>query len=121
MVNTTHYIAITLIAQTHLQPIHWGKRDFGITAVIIVAIIASIARVTTAAVALMQTATMVETVNAVVVSKSAEALQAQEVLNQHLYQAIHIYNNRLTYWQKSWPLLGTCLYWHVTPGFTQSD
>lgn len=49
------------------------------------AIIASIARVTTAAVALMQTATMVETVNAVVVSKSAEAPQVQKVLNQHLY------------------------------------
>ena len=62
-----------------------GKRDFGITAAIIVAIIASIARVTTAAVALMQTATMVETVNAVVVSKSAEAPQVLEVLNQHLY------------------------------------
>ena len=62
-----------------------GKRDFGITAVIIVAIIASISRVTAAAVALTQTATMVESVNAVVVSKSAEAPQVQEVLNQHLY------------------------------------
>ena len=28
VVNTTHFDAITLIAQTHLQPLHWGKRDF---------------------------------------------------------------------------------------------
>ena len=58
-------------------------------AVIIAAIIAGIAGATTAAVALTQTAAMAETINAVV-SKSTEALQAQEVLNQHLYQAIHI-------------------------------
>jgi hypothetical protein len=32
---------------------------------------------------------MVETINAVV-SKSAEVLQEQEVLNPHLYQSIHI-------------------------------
>jgi hypothetical protein len=50
--------------------------------------IAGISGVTTAAAA-TQTATMTETINAVV-SKSTEALQAQEVLNQHLYQAIHI-------------------------------
>ena len=43
----------------------------------------------TAAVALTQTAIIAETTNAIV-SKSAEALQAYEVLNQHLYQAIHI-------------------------------
>ena len=49
--------------------------------------IAGISGVTTAAVA-TQTATMTETIN-YVVSKSAEVLQAQEVLNQHLYQAIH--------------------------------
>ena len=36
-----------------------------------------------------QTAITAETVNAVV-SKSAEAPQVLEVLNQHLYQAIHI-------------------------------
>ena len=42
-----------------------------------------------AAVPLTQTAITAETVNAVV-SKSAVALQAQEVLNQHLYQAIPI-------------------------------
>jgi hypothetical protein len=89
MVNTTHYIAITLIAQTHLQPIHWGKRDFGITAAIIAAIIAGIARTTRAAVALTLTAIPVEIINAVV-SKSAEVLQVQEVLHKYLYQAIHI-------------------------------
>ena len=71
--------------QTHLQSLHWGKRDFGIAA----AIIAGTAKATTAAVALTQTATIAETTNAIV-SKSAEALQAYEVLNQHLYQAIHI-------------------------------
>ena len=49
------------------------------------AITTGIVGVTTAAVVLTQTATMVETVNAVVVSKSAEAPQVQEVLNQHLY------------------------------------
>ena len=43
---------------------------------------------TTAAVALAQIDTTVETIN-YVVSKSAEVLQSQEVLNQHLYQAIH--------------------------------
>ena len=70
------------------QPLDQGKRDFVIIAAIIVAIIVGISGVTTAAVA-TQTATMTETINAVV-SKSTEALQAQEVLNQHLYQAIHI-------------------------------
>ena len=71
-----------------------GKRDFGITAAIIVAIITGIAGATTAAVALTQTAAMAETINAVV-SKSAVALQAQEVLNQHLYEAIHILQQQI--------------------------
>ena len=112
VVNNTHYHAVTLIAQTH-------NTYTGIIAAIIAAITAGIDRATTAAVALTQTTTRAETVNAVV-SKSAKVLQAQEVLNQHLYQAIHIYNNRLTYWQKSWPLLGARLYWHATLAFTQS-
>lgn len=64
---------------------HWGKKDFGIIA----AIITGIARPTTAAVALTQTATQAETINAVI-SKSAEVLQAQQILNQHLYQVIYI-------------------------------
>lgn len=82
-----------------------------------VAIIAGIARITTAAVALTQTATMPETVQAVV-SESPEVLQTPERLNQHLYQAVHILQH-FTYWQKSWPLLETYLYWHVTQGYTQ--
>lgn len=49
-------------------------------AVTIVTIIAGISEVTTAALALTQTATMPETVQAVV-SKSTEVLQAQEILN----------------------------------------
>jgi hypothetical protein len=49
------------VPQTHLQSLHWGKRDFGIAA----AIIAGTAKATTAAVALIQTATMAKTVNAV--------------------------------------------------------
>ena len=82
VVNNTHYHAVTLIAQTH-------NTYTGIIAAIIAAITAGIDRATTAAVALTQTTTRAETVNAVV-SKSAKVLQAQEVLNQHLYQAIHI-------------------------------
>ena len=68
---------------------HHGKRNFGITAAIIAAIIAGIARTTRAAVALTLTAIPVEIINAVV-SKSAEVLQVQEVLHKYLYQAIHI-------------------------------
>ena len=52
VVKTTHFHAITLMALTHLQPLNWGKRYFGTTAAIIVAIIASIARVAIAAVTL---------------------------------------------------------------------
>ena len=40
VVNVTHFHAITLMAQTHLQPLQQGKRSFGIRAAIIVAIIA---------------------------------------------------------------------------------
>lgn len=61
-----------------------GKKDFGIEAVIIVAIIAGTAMEIIAAIALIQTATMAETVSEVI-SNSAEVLQGQEVLNQHLY------------------------------------
>lgn len=72
LVNTTHFHTVTLMAQCHLQPTHRA------------AIIAGIARTTTAAVAFTQTTTMAETVIPEV-SKSAEALQVQKVLNQHLY------------------------------------
>lgn len=85
VVNTTHFHAGTLMAQTHSQPLYQAKRDFSFTA----AIIADTAGVTIAAGAFTQTATTLKTVNAVV-SKSAEMLQKQEVLNQQLYQAIHI-------------------------------
>jgi len=59
------------------------KRDFDITTAIIVTMITSTAKVTIAVVALTQIATTTETVNAVF-SKSAEVLQTQEVLSQHL-------------------------------------
>ena len=59
VVNTTHFHAITLMVQTQLQPLHQAKGDF----VIIATIIAG------AAVVLIQTAIMAETVSAVV-SKS---------------------------------------------------
>ena len=72
LVNTTHFHTVTLMAQCHLQPTHRA------------AIITGIARTTTAAVAFTQTTTTAETVNPEV-SKSAEALQLQKVLNQHLY------------------------------------
>lgn len=71
----SHFHAITLMAQTCLQPLHQGKRDFSTTAVITTAIIAGISGATAAAVVLTQTATTGETGNAVV-SKSAKVLQA---------------------------------------------
>jgi hypothetical protein len=61
------------MAQTYLHPLHRGSGGFVITAAIISAIIVGIAGATTAALALTQKATMVETVNAVV-SGSAEVL-----------------------------------------------
>jgi isocitrate lyase len=54
------------MAQTHLQAHTGEKRDFGIMATTVVAFFADIAWVTTADVALTQTATMVETVKAVI-------------------------------------------------------
>jgi hypothetical protein len=80
VVNITHFHAVTLMAQTYLQPLHYGKRDFGITAAVIATIIAGMAGATTAAVASTQTAILAETINAVV-CKSAEALWAWEVLH----------------------------------------
>ena len=55
VINTTHFHVITNGSDSLTTPTP-GKRDFGITAAIIVAIIAAIAE-TTAAVALTQTAT----------------------------------------------------------------
>ena len=62
----------------------------------IVAVIAGIARVTKAAVALTQTATTVEFVNAIV-SRTAEVLQAQEILNEHLCQSIYILQQQIDF------------------------
>lgn len=56
---------------------------------IIAAITAGTAGVTTDVIALTQIDIMAEAVNATI-SKSSEALQAQEVLDHHLYEAIHI-------------------------------
>lgn len=117
--NSTFFHAVTVMIQTHLQPLHWGKRDFGIVTAIIAAITAGIAGVTTDVIALTQIDIMAEAVNATI-SKSSEALQAQEVLDHHLYEAIHIL------WQidlvtEELALLLTCLYWLVTPGLTKSS
>ena len=70
LVNTTHFRAITLKAQTHLQPLHQGKWGFGI----VPTIIACVVEVTKAAGVLSQRATMQEIVIALV-SKSTEGLQ----------------------------------------------
>jgi hypothetical protein len=59
------------------------KGDFGFTAATTVAFTEGIASVTTAILALTQTATTAETVNAFV-SKLGEVLQGQDVLNEHL-------------------------------------
>lgn len=56
---------------------------------IIAAITAGTAGVTTDVIAWTQIDIMAEAVNATI-SKSSEALQAQEVLDHHLYEAIHI-------------------------------
>lgn len=37
--TSSYFDAFTLMAQTHLQPLQWGKRDSGIIAAIISAII----------------------------------------------------------------------------------
>ena len=50
VVNTTHFHAVTLMTQIHLDPLHLEKRDFGMRAAIIAAIFAGIAGVKTAAV-----------------------------------------------------------------------
>lgn len=86
-----------------------GREGFWYYSVaIIVAIITGIAGVTTAAIALTQTATTVATANAVVL-KSPEALLAQEVLNQHLYKAIYILK-QIYLLAEDCPFLGTWIY-----------
>lgn len=68
------------------------------------AVIAGIARVTKAAVALTQPATTVESVN-VMVSRTAEVLQAQEVLNEHLFQSICILQQQIDFLVKELALV----------------
>lgn len=58
-------------------------------AAILAAIIEGIAGVTTDVVVLIQMDIKAETVNAII-SKSSEALQAQEVQDHHVYHVIHI-------------------------------
>ena len=55
-VNTIHFHAVTVMAQTHPQPLCQGKRDVGITDAITAA---NIAKVTIAVVALTLRATTV--------------------------------------------------------------
>lgn len=78
VVNVTHFHTVTVKAQTQLQPLDWVKHDFGITAIIVMTIIASIARTTMTGIALMQTAITVEILDKMV-SLSEEALQTQEL------------------------------------------
>ena len=70
------------MAQTH-NPYTRKKGDFSFTAATTVAFTEGIARETIAILDLTWTATRAETVNAFV-SKLAEVLQGQEVLNEHL-------------------------------------
>ena len=70
------------MAQTH-NPYTRKKGDFGFTVATTVAFTEGIARVTTAFLALTQTSTTAEIVNAFV-SKLGEVLQGQDVLNEHL-------------------------------------
>ena len=65
------------------NPYFSKKGDFGFTAATTVAFTEGIARETIAILDLTWTATRAETVNAFV-SKLAEVLQGQEVLNEHL-------------------------------------
>lgn len=65
------------------------KRDFKITAAVIAATVLGVGGAVAKAVPLTQTATMAKIFNQVV-AKSAKTLRAQEIINQHLYQAIHV-------------------------------
>lgn len=99
VVNTTHFHTITLMAQTHLQPIP-GKEEFWYYN----CHHRRHCRGNNSCCCLDPDSPYGRDCQYAVVSKSAVALQAQEVLNQHLYQAIHFYNNKLTCLQKCWPL-----------------
>ena len=104
VVNTIHFDVPDWLTTPTL-----GREGFWYYSVaIIVAIITGIAGVTTAAIALTQTATTVATANAVVL-KSPEALLAQEVLNQHLYKAIYILK-QIYLLAEDCPFLGTWIY-----------
>lgn len=81
--GTNHHLGAHFHTVT-LMSLYLGKRYFGVNAAIITTIIAGIVRVTTAAAALTQTATIAETIYKEV-SKSAAGLQEKGVLNKHLY------------------------------------
>ena len=86
LVNITNFQADThwpRCPRLTYNPYTSKKGDFGFTAATTVAFTEGIARETTAILDLTWTATRAETVNAFV-SKLAEVLQGQEVLNEHL-------------------------------------
>lgn len=64
------------------------KREFKVTATVIAATVLREGGAVVETVPLTQTATMAKILNQVV-AKSAKALRAQELINQHLYPAIH--------------------------------
>lgn len=77
------------MSRIHLQPLGQVKHDFDITAATITIILVTVVRATTVTVALMQTSTMAEKSDRGE-SHSANAIHTQEMINQHLYQTIHI-------------------------------
>lgn len=90
-----HFHSITIVAQTYIDNVDRMKRDFGITAAIIIVIVLAVRVAVTGMVLLMQTTT--DTFHQRL-AQSAKVLHAKEVINQHLYQAIIYYNNRLISW-----------------------
>lgn len=84
IVNATHFYAITIMTQIQLEEVGRTKRDFGIEATVIVAIVLGVGGAVAGTVPLTQMATTAETLNQVV-AKSVEVLYAQEIINQHLY------------------------------------
>lgn len=82
------------MAQTHTANVNRIKRDLGITATMIAAIVFSIRGAVAGTVWIMQTSTTADTLNQIVI-QSAKALYAQEVINQHPYQATRILQQQI--------------------------
>lgn len=103
VVNATHFHVITIIAQTELEDVSRTKR-LGNHSSCYCGHCASNGKGVAGTVSLTQRATMVETLNQVI-TKSAEVLYAQEIINQHLNQAIHILKQQIDLWAEELTLL----------------